>query len=54
MTPVKTYDEVVEEGRASHDVMVELDRPSPDRAILRMADPGKLNVLSAPLMLQLQ
>lgn len=54
MTPVKTYDEVVAEGRASEQTMVELDRPSPDRAILRMADPDKLNILSAPLMLQLQ
>jgi 2-(1,2-epoxy-1,2-dihydrophenyl)acetyl-CoA isomerase len=34
--------------------MVELERPSPDRAVLRMADPDKLNILSAPLMLQLQ
>ena len=53
MTTVKTYDQVVEEGRASHDVMVELERPSADRAILRMADPAKLNVLSAPLLTML-
>jgi 2-(1,2-epoxy-1,2-dihydrophenyl)acetyl-CoA isomerase len=54
MTAVKTYEEVVTEGRASDRRMVELERPSPDRAVLRLADPAKLNILSAPLMLQLQ
>ena len=53
-TAAKTYDDVVAEGRASAAPMVELERPSPDRAVLRMADPEKLNILSAPLMLQLQ
>ena len=54
MTAARTYDQVVDEGRASGAAMVELERPSPDRAVLRMADPDKLNILSAPLMLQLQ
>jgi 2-(1,2-epoxy-1,2-dihydrophenyl)acetyl-CoA isomerase len=54
MTSVKTYDDVVAEGRASERPMVALERPSPDRAVLRLGDPDKLNVLSAPLMLQLQ
>lgn len=49
-----TYEQVVAEGRASDARMVEIERPSPDRAVLRMADPEKLNILSAPLMLQLQ
>lgn len=54
MTDVKTYDEVVAEGFDSDREMVRVDRPFPDRAVLTMADPGKLNILSAPLMLQLQ
>ncbi len=54
MTAARTYDQVVEDGRASTATMVELERPSPDRAVLRLADPDKLNILSAPLMLQLQ
>jgi 2-(1,2-epoxy-1,2-dihydrophenyl)acetyl-CoA isomerase len=54
MTAAKTYDQVVQEGRDAGESMVAVDRPSPDRAILRMADPDKLNILSAPLMLQLQ
>ena len=49
----KSYEEFVAEGRASDAVMVEVDRPAEDRATVRLADPGKLNVLSAPLMLQL-
>ena len=54
MTDIKSYDEVVAEGRDSDREMVRVERPSPDRAVLTMADPGKLNILSAPLMLQLQ
>jgi len=50
----RTYQDVVAEGRADGARFVEVDRPSPDRAVLRMADPDKLNILSAPLMLQLQ
>jgi 2-(1,2-epoxy-1,2-dihydrophenyl)acetyl-CoA isomerase len=49
-----TYAEFVAAGRASDARLVEVERPSPDRAVLRMADPDKLNVLSAPLMIQLQ
>ena len=54
MTVAKTYDDVVAEGRESGAQMVRLERPSPDRAVLTLADPDKLNILSAPLMLQLQ
>jgi len=54
MTAAKTYDDVVAEGRSADRRMVEVERPAPDRAILRLADPEKLNILSAPLMLQLQ
>jgi 2-(1,2-epoxy-1,2-dihydrophenyl)acetyl-CoA isomerase len=50
----RTYQDVVAEGRGDGARFVEVDRPSPDRAVLRMADPEKLNILSAPLMLQLQ
>ena len=50
----RTYNDVVAEGREHDARFVEVDRPSPDRAVLRMADPEKLNILSAPLMLQLQ
>ena len=50
----RTYNDVVAEGRADDARFVEVDRPSPDRAVLRMADPEKMNILSAPLMLQLQ
>ena len=54
MTDVRTYDEVVAEGLLSDREMVRVERPSPDRAVITMADPGKLNIHSAPLMLQLQ
>ena len=54
MNPAKTYDDVVAEGRADGRRMVEVERPSPDRAVVRLTDPDKLNILSAPLMLQLQ
>lgn len=49
-----TYEQIVAEGRASDVRLVEVERPAPGRALLRLADPDKLNVLSAPLMLQLQ
>ena len=49
-----TYESVLAEGRDSDERLVEVDRPSPGRAVLRMADPEKLNILSAPLMVQLQ
>jgi len=50
----KTYEDVVQEGLESDREMVRVERPSPDRAVLTMADPDKLNILSAPLMIQLQ
>ena len=49
-----TYQSVLAEGRDSDERLVQVDRPSPGRAVLRMADPEKLNILSAPLMVQLQ
>jgi 2-(1,2-epoxy-1,2-dihydrophenyl)acetyl-CoA isomerase len=51
MTP-KTYADVVAEGRASEERLVEVERLG-DRAIVTLSDPDKRNVLSAPLMLQL-
>jgi 2-(1,2-epoxy-1,2-dihydrophenyl)acetyl-CoA isomerase len=51
MTP-KTYADVVAEGRASEERLVEVERLD-DRAIVTLSDPDKRNVLSAPLMLQL-
>lgn len=50
---LKPYPEFVAEARASTERLVEVERPAADRAVLRLADPAKLNVLSAPLMLQL-
>jgi 2-(1,2-epoxy-1,2-dihydrophenyl)acetyl-CoA isomerase len=50
---LKPYPEFVAEARASDERLVEVERPADDRAIVRLADPDKLNVLSAPLMLQL-
>ena len=51
MTP-KSYADVVAEGRASEERLVEVERLG-DRAIVTLSDPDKRNVLSAPLMLQL-
>lgn len=47
-----SYADVVAEGRESGERLVEVDHRG-DRAIVRLSDPPKLNVLSAPLMLQL-
>jgi len=47
------YEELIEEGAASAERMVEVERAD-GYAILRMNDPAKLNVLSAALMLQLR
>ena len=47
-----SYAEVVAAARASQDELVEVERRG-DRAILHLADPEKLNVLSGPLMVQL-
>ncbi|MEA2125353.1 MAG: 2-(1,2-epoxy,2-dihydrophenyl)acetyl-CoA isomerase [Solirubrobacteraceae bacterium] len=49
---MKTYTEVVAEGRADERELVTVER-SGDRAVMTLADPDKLNVLSAPLMIQL-
>jgi 2-(1,2-epoxy-1,2-dihydrophenyl)acetyl-CoA isomerase len=47
-----SYAEVLAAARADERTLVEVERGG-DRAVLRLADPDKLNVLSAPLMLQL-
>ena len=60
MTPIngadpsmpRTYAEVLERGRAGDERLVEVERLG-DRAVVRLCDPDKRNVLSAPLMLQL-
>jgi 2-(1,2-epoxy-1,2-dihydrophenyl)acetyl-CoA isomerase len=49
---MKTYTEVVADGRADERELVTVER-SGDRAVMTLADPDKLNVLSAPLMIQL-
>jgi 2-(1,2-epoxy-1,2-dihydrophenyl)acetyl-CoA isomerase len=48
----RTYADVVERALASDERLVHTERLG-DRAIVRLADPDKRNVLSAPLMLQL-
>jgi 2-(1,2-epoxy-1,2-dihydrophenyl)acetyl-CoA isomerase len=47
------YERLVEDGLASDDVYVHVEQRS-DRALVRLADPEKLNVLSAPLVQQLK
>ena len=47
-----SYADVVAAARAESRTVVEVDHRG-DHAVLRLADPDKLNVLSAPLMLQL-
>jgi 2-(1,2-epoxy-1,2-dihydrophenyl)acetyl-CoA isomerase len=47
-----SYVEILAAARADERTLVEVERGG-DRAVLRLADPDKLNVLSAPLMLQL-
>jgi 2-(1,2-epoxy-1,2-dihydrophenyl)acetyl-CoA isomerase len=49
---LKPYQELVREARQEEAQLVEVEHLG-DRAVLRLADPEKLNVLSAPLMLQL-
>lgn len=48
-----TYQEIVDAARAHPDPLVRVDTAKPDRAIVTLDDPGKLNVLSAALCLQL-
>lgn len=50
---IRTYQEIVAAGRSETEQFVAVERDG-DRAIVEMQDPAKLNVLSAPLMLQLQ
>ena len=52
MPPPKTYADVVAEGRASQERLVDVDRRG-GRAVVTLRDPDKRNVLSAPLMIQL-
>jgi 2-(1,2-epoxy-1,2-dihydrophenyl)acetyl-CoA isomerase len=47
------YEELVSEGREHEEQIVEVRR-SEDRAVVTLDDPGKLNVLSAPLVMQLR
>ncbi|MEA2141504.1 MAG: 2-(1,2-epoxy,2-dihydrophenyl)acetyl-CoA isomerase [Solirubrobacteraceae bacterium] len=47
------YDELVARGREHADQLVRVQRGS-DRAVVVLDDPGKLNVLSAPLVQQLR
>ncbi|MEU9823045.1 enoyl-CoA hydratase/isomerase family protein [Pseudonocardia alni] len=47
-----SYAEIVEAARVDTRELVEVDHRG-DHAVLRLADPDKLNVLSAPLMVQL-
>jgi len=48
-----TYQEIVDRARAHPDSLVDVDTTRPDRAIVTLDDPGKLNVLSAALCIQL-
>src|SRR5918994_2814011 len=50
--PMPPYKQYVREQSASSESLVEVER-SGDSAVMRLGDPDKLNVLSAPLMLQL-
>ncbi|MFC9971949.1 enoyl-CoA hydratase/isomerase family protein [Spirillospora sp. NPDC127200] len=48
-----TYTDIVEQARAETRTLVEVERHGP-RAVVTMTDPGRLNVLSAALTLQLR
>jgi len=47
------YDDIVSSGREHTDTIVRVDRGS-SRAVVTLEDPDKLNVLSAPLVVQLK
>jgi 2-(1,2-epoxy-1,2-dihydrophenyl)acetyl-CoA isomerase len=47
------YAELVESGRVESEAVVQVQRRS-DRAVITLDDPAKLNVLSAPLVVQLR
>lgn len=49
-----TYQQTVDDARATEAELVRVDSPTPDRAIVTLDDPRKLNVLSAALCLQLK
>jgi len=52
LTYPSSYADIVAEARATKAQLVEVERLG-DRAVLRLSDPDRLNVLSAALMLQL-
>ena len=47
------YDELLARGRSQEENLVTVERGA-DRAVVTLDDPAKLNVLSAPLVLQLR
>jgi 2-(1,2-epoxy-1,2-dihydrophenyl)acetyl-CoA isomerase len=47
------YDDLLSHGREHADALVRVDRGG-DRAVVTLDDPAKLNVLSAPLVMQLR
>jgi 2-(1,2-epoxy-1,2-dihydrophenyl)acetyl-CoA isomerase len=47
------YDDLVSRGREQRDAVIRVDRGA-DRAVVTLDDPAKLNVLSAPLVMQLK
>lgn len=49
-----SHRDIVEAARAYPDALVKVDTDKPDRAIVTMDEPGKLNVLSAALTIQLK
>jgi 2-(1,2-epoxy-1,2-dihydrophenyl)acetyl-CoA isomerase len=52
-TKPRSYAELIDQGAATEESFVSVERRE-DRAVVTLDDPGKLNVLSAPLMLQLR
>ena len=52
-TKPRSYAELIAEGAETEETFVRVERRD-DRAVLTLDDPGKLNVLSAPMMLQLR
>lgn len=52
-TKPRSYGELIDEGAATHESFVSVERRG-DRASVTLDDPGKLNVLSAPMMVQLR
>jgi 2-(1,2-epoxy-1,2-dihydrophenyl)acetyl-CoA isomerase len=52
-TKPRSYAELIDQGAATEESFVRVEQRE-DRAVVTLDDPGKLNVLSAPLMLQLR